>query len=63
MIRYSYSPRVRGRFIQVVDAKRFENVFLCKKYAEIKNQSRYMKYTQRITHGNSPNSVKMGVPL
>ena len=28
---YPYSPRARNRFNQVVEAKRFEGVFLCRK--------------------------------
>ena len=29
VIRIAYSPRARNRFNQVVEAKRFEGVFLC----------------------------------
>ena len=32
-------PRARNRFNQVVEAKRFEGVFLCRKCAEFKNQT------------------------
>ena len=33
------SPRACNRFNQVVEAKRFEGVFLCKMSAELKNQT------------------------
>ena len=65
------SPRASSRFNHVVEAKRFEGVFLCiKKYAEFKNQSliKIRWYTNWLNAKDYPrgdlitNSPKMGVP-
>ena len=44
------SPRASNTFNQVAEAKRFEGVFFCRKYAELKNQTlkKISWYTKKL---------------
>ena len=57
------SPRASNTFNQVAEAKRFEGVFFCRKYAEFKNQTlkksagTQKSYAQRNTEGGGGGGV------
>ena len=56
------SPRASNRFYQVVEAKRFEGVFLCKKVCRIQNSNSYKKSAGTQTgymQGNTPGVTRI----